>query len=772
MPLERPRLTAPRLGRWLSHWITWLAWAGILGMTLADRPDRRDCATTANASPAGVAAVVCEREYRRTGDPATGIHLANSLRRNRNIIAAKEIARGLQETSARGDALRILGDIAREEGQLGDAIIKLEAARELHRVAHQPANLARDDQRLSAVLDDQHRFGEALLVLEECIASSQEAGDDAFEHYCHLSTATVLSHAGHFEPAVREFDRAEQVAAATEHDRTWLEIERGDLHQRKGLNEQAVEFFKRARAHNERAQIQGLGLTIELDIATSLADLGKIAEAEQHFAAAQMLNIDHEEDARVMQLAARIAYRRGDLALAWSLNERAFQPPREGERDDDDDMLDVAVMQARIALERGDPASAETWAKRGIDMAERFRSAQFALELRPWTLAARREPYELWFVALARAGRFQDAMLALGRWQGRTVLDAMVQTGSHTPLNLHSAAHRAETLGRWLPAIAHAPFAQPLDPHAVIETLRTTDVLALVIADQHVWRATANRGQLEIRDLGAQTALRDRIALFSDKPTDRALGDELGALLLNDESARPTGAALHVLLDGTLAQLPIAALRVHGRPVIAVRPVVRVATLPETPCRPVAPTGRATVIGDAGHDLSGARLEAEQSAALLGTASITGAAATADALFAAMTDSVLHIAVHGDIDRGGGALKFYDRDVTAAEIAAHGRAPSLAVLSACVSGQSNDPELAGSVATAFLIAGSQQVVATSTAVDDKEARSVMIAFYRSGGVSDPVRALARVQARFADTSNTVWPHFSVFGHETCAAAQQ
>jgi hypothetical protein len=96
------------------------------------------------------------------------------------------------------------------------------------------------------------------------------------------------------------------------------------------------------------------------------------------------------------------------------------------------------------------------------------------------------------------------------------------------------------------------------------------------------------------------------------------------------------------------------------------------------------------------------------------------------------------------------------------------RAPSLVVLSACDAAVSADSdfELAGSLASGFLGAGSQHVVATLGQITDSGAPEISTRFYRAG-VADPARALAAVQAELAKTGNRDWPYFAVFGPDVC-----
>jgi hypothetical protein len=56
------------------------------------------------------------------------------------------------------------------------------------------------------------------------------------------------------------------------------------------------------------------------------------------------------------------------------------------------------------------------------------------------------------------------------------------------------------------------------------------------------------------------------------------------------------------------------------------------------------------------------------------------------------------------------------------------------------------------------------VVATLRPVGDTDALELTRQFYDAGGASDPIHALARVQAQLAERgTNKEWPNFAVFG---------
>ena len=187
------------------------------------------------------------------------------------------------------------------------------------------------------------------------------------------------------------------------------------------------------------------------------------------------------------------------------------------------------------------------------------------------------------------------------------------------------------------------------------------DLVALFVASDAVWRISARHGQLDIVNLGALAELLPALNEFRSYPTQVELGQQLGEKLLGREPFRATEETLFVLLDGNIggeiAGLPIAALRVDGKPLIALRGIVRPARLSE-------------------------------------------------------------------------------------------------------------------LATGFLASGSSQVIATLRPVGDVGAAEIAARFFAEQGVDDPVRTLAHIQSALAQTRNTDWPNFVLYGHDICRRGPQ
>jgi tetratricopeptide (TPR) repeat protein len=745
------------------------------GWLYLHRTTRPDCEAASRTEPYGTIVVICQEEYERTREPATGARLADALRRSGNRAAAGGLANELLATEARSDAFWILGEIASTEKQWDRAIDLLQEARKLHRAEQRHVSVARDALSLAKLHSNSNRLAEALYAADECITESRAGSDREVEGLCHLAAAHLLTLAGYFDGTRLELNAAEPLVKL-DRDKARLEFERGNLLQEllrgKDLHDgqgQAIAHLERALALATRARATSLVLSLEMNLAFSLAQQGRVDQAELHHKVAVALDSNKDYESEIAQIAARITYRRGDLERAFAMNAALYPTMAPG-----DDRFEVCVLQARIAIARNDLVAAELWARRGIEEVDRLRTTQTALELRPWVLASRRAAHELLFMVLAHTKRFAEAIAIFDQWQGHTLLEAMSRPELGKQPALAEMASKIESLRKLMPAASRAPLLSSGD-RDVAGALRSLDLFALAIVDGNVWRMTAQRGQLRIDKLGSLNELSEELDKFQANPTDPALAAAAGERLVPAELFGETS-TLHVVLDTQLASLPVVALRRGDKPLIAVRPVIRLPRLPSGPasatdaaCATPAGTGGATVLADPDGSLPSARMESKEIAPLLATTPLVGASATSKALFAAKPSSVLHVAVHAGFDTYGGVLRLHDRPVSALEISTNKLGPPLVVLAGCSTAGSADPELAGSLSTAFLASGSSQVIATLRPVTDEGAVDVMRRFYQRGGIADPVRTLAAIQTELAGSANKDWPNFAVFGNNGCAS---
>lgn len=725
----------------------------------------RNCAIAAHDERPD-AVTVCRHAYDESQDPTIGVLLAKAQFAADDYDSAARLASQLL-TMRRSDALYILGQVARADGRNDEAVALLQQARQLHRAERRPEEVASDDGLLASVQTDRSEFAEALCLVDECIAEAKLARSAERQRYCHVAAARTLIGIGYWSAAESEIELASELAT-TDNQRSHVNYQRGNAESEMGYHALASSHFETALRQHRPQEIAWI-LKTELDLAYSYAEQGKIGDAQRYLADATLRDSRHQKEPERTWVAAWIAYRQHDLTNAAALTEKYFKLRATDDSFDRDDRIDVAALGARIELERNDLEHARRWAQLGVDQAERVRGAQSVLELRPWVLAKRREPYELLFVALARSQQVEEAAMIFDQWQGRTVQDALVRSRPSASLGYREMADHITKLGEWMRVASQAPFARNPDRGTVLRTMRDIDLLALIVANGEVWRLTANHGPPRLIRLGPFDEIKEIVEQFRGYPTDMQKSS-LVAQLLPDDVFRTTREALHVLVDGRLPPLPVAALQRGGAPLVAMRPIVRMLRLPETRCVHVARSGHATVLADPAGNLPNTRTEAEQVGPLLHATSVIGNGATRAVLLSAAHDAVLHVATHGEVGNDGAALLLADGEMPALEISARRVAPSLAVLSACDTALSShhDVELAGSLVAGFLGAGSQQVVATLGGIRDEGAPEIMAQFYRAGGVADPARALAIVQSALAKTNNVDWPYFAVFGPDVCS----
>ena len=718
------------LARRRARRIAWIAaplvaGGGVLALLAAptgrvDPAIRADCERTVREGNEGLAVVVCRDEYARTGDPRTGARLANALRRSGDLRTAAAAARGLLATAARADALYTLGKIASQEGHDEDAERALRLAAEQHRADGRWSEAAKDLLATSELVAKRRDFAAALLVLDEGVRDARRASDRTTEGYCHLGAARVLSQLGVPGVALRELDRAGELFES-DGDRTWLYLERGNVLQEIGDNARAVPALAQALALAERESRSRSALTARLNLAYSLAELGRVPEAAAQLDAARALDPEDRKIFHRAGLAARVAARRGALAEAAAHADRALAAPGAS----DDDLLERELLRTEIALEQGALPAAESWARRAVERVEAARAGRSPIQARARLAAERRAAYELLFASVARRGDAAAALVVLDRWRGRAILDELARAGGageQAPA-LAAVAGRIRMLEQLLPGLETSALAKPAAEDAILGAARAAPLLALVVARDELWRITSIRGELRIANAGAAAPVREQVDRLAAAPGDPVLSAALGALLVPAELARPGAGALRVILDEPLARLSIGGLRVGGRALSAVRPVVHAARPSEAGCVPARGEARAAVVAGA---------------------------ATRAALFAAEASELLHVGVRAEAGDLGPSLVLRDGRATALELAGRRHAPARVVLA--TPGVTDGGGYV--LAMAFVAAGAGQVIASLGPVSD-------------GAAARLAEALDRPAAA-ADHPEPDWSAYAVFGRATCS----
>jgi hypothetical protein len=783
--------------RWrIPRSVGWLALATVLAMKfVVCRSAAIDCKTAANTATDAIAVMVCQQEYLHTGDPKAGVMLASAELRSGNHAVASAIANGLIVTAERGGALRVLGKIAAADQRYTIAESYLVRAQVIHRAEHDFGELARDEQALIATQGYLSHYADSLRSADDCARHARDAHDVVIEMYCHLAPLSSLVELGAINTAereLREVDRLARQQPNPARQLAWIAFESGNLMQETPPDPLRPHYYKSeiAAFHNalsmaERAQLRDLVVGSETNLAYSQIHAGKLDEAAHSLDEA---DIHDHEDASLydrQRLRADLALHRGDLHTAAALCDRLYATP---DIDNIFDRLEITSLAARTALAAHDLETAERWARRGISEASKLPAQQRSTELRAWTLSRFHEPYEMLFTTLVRAGRLDEAVQAFDQLQGHMMFDSLLRPSASTPFDLRQAAVRLDSVEGSAVALANNRILHGEPSDVRLAKIRATELVALVIANGDLWRITSGGGQIAITDLGGLVDdeeprreppadcsedpvthnLYQLIEHFASSPTQRACADRLGQLLLPDAVFHPTDSALRVVLDAPLADLPIAALRHAGQLIIAVRPIVRAPRLSAVECaRRADHPPRPVIVADASANLPYARDEAVALARSLDASAEIGARATSTAVRAAAPGGLLYVGTHAGVDEHGGYLQLADGPLYALDLSQRNGAPERVVLASCISALSNALGSIGSLATAFLVAGSTQVVATLRKVSDLGAHELTTAFFANDGTHDPVRALARAQTQLAETSNTDWPSFAVFGQEFC-----
>ncbi len=283
----------------------------------------------------------------------------------------------------------------------------------------------------------------------------------------------------------------------------------------------------------------------------------------------------------------------------------------------------------------------------------------------------------------------------------------------------------------------------------------------------------------------AFAAVRDGVAVRRldeafETPLAARPGEELAALLIEPFTAEIRRATeIHVVAPGALREVDFHALPFDGDLLLAHAPVVYRLGLPAVAGE--APDGFEALVV-AGPGLLEATAEAAAVRRVLESRPgawrvdlLDGAAASGREVRRRLPEvDLLHYAGHADFDRatrgwdshlalaGGGRL-------TVGDVLAAPGVPRWVVLSGCQTGRDAgaSPVPGIGLAQAFLVAGSEAVVAATADVSDAEARAMMELLYRHWDAS-PALAAALQKAQLERRSQTQtpdWRHFRILARD-------
>jgi hypothetical protein len=286
---------------------------------------------------------------------------------------------------------------------------------------------------------------------------------------------------------------------------------------------------------------------------------------------------------------------------------------------------------------------------------------------------------------------------------------------------------------------------------------------------------------------------------------ERAVGRELSKVRRGDDPARLAEALLapfddvlegasrvRLLPSGALAALDLHALPFRGAPLLAHAEVTYGVDrgeasslggpplIPPTPAADLPRPPRALLLVDPRGNLASAAQEGDRVRAALVAAGwevdeLRHEAATREAVLGRLASGrfeLLHYAGHAAFLGASGwqsrLLLAWGGSVGVVDLLGLPRAPRLVVLSACESAATDprDQPLGMNLANAFLAAGSELVIASERAVDDRVAEAIMARLYArealdpaSVGAAALVRALGRAELATRAEATSDWAVF-------------
>lgn len=715
------------------------------------------CESLVDAEHYADAAPQCLEVFRATGSPSAAVGAARSaweLEHDDDVRwLTAELIQGPE--AAWGHFLR--GRVAFASGDRAVGYAETQGALLLDLAARDHAAVARDLSVLSFRLASDGHVREAIAAAEETRSRAVLGHDVEREVWALCELGDLWANVG--DPAralMRYHDAVARQPITRERDRAEIELKEARVQVDLGHDELARLGLYRGLARAASIGASELVVEARINLAEIAWDQRDLSTAATHLSEARRALPRGARPAVLTVHQVRLALERGQLDLASQVLDAAPQASPDWEWRLDD-------LRGEVAEARGTPEAAVDAYMRSVETIERLRTSLRGNELKATFLTERRHPQGALFVLAVNAHDDARAFAVAEALLSRSFLDTFVAAESRAePLD------RIETVAELTRQLDLSPTAALRPASEVLAAVRGTTVLVYLEVREVLYCIVIEHGKPRVVRLAARPDVVGRLVERSASPGDSAtVGDTLGAALLPDELGDLADRQLYVVSSGPVAGASFASLRRRGALLIEdhdLAMIPSVGVLARLLSEPAWTGSGAVVLGDPHGDLPAARLEAIHAARRLGVSSRLGSEATWSIFVSARRAGVLHIASHSEIGRDGARLALANALPTAVDILAAGMRPRLAVLASCASGVTTLPEFWGSLAAAFLAAGSRSVVASMWAVDDRIAGELLDQFYAHGGAVAPSRALAAAQRALARRyPASAWAAFVIIG---------
>ncbi|MFN3199681.1 MAG: CHAT domain-containing protein [Bradymonadia bacterium] len=703
-------------------------------------------------------------------DSKVGLALARAHGRRKEKGPLQDVVKGMAGLDGEGAALRLLAKIEGRQGEQKRAVSLLEKALKVDRASNRLAEVAKDAQALAGLWWRQGRYQKALALISQAADAARGADDQRLMGFVRLAEGSIRNELGDARGAERAWRNArDMLEKASSGDRAWaalklgrLRVEEGRMAMARVALEEALELGKgEARPDVMRA--------IHLNLSIAAMETGELEISARHMAEVDTI-LAKVPDARFqvtrdifMGILRRYQGRLEESQKALAAAEAGVLQPELGWRAGLEAGL-TAEAQGRL------DAAAEAYA-RSIEHIESMRSDLTSEDLKGWFLGAKQAPYGALFALHARAGRSWQALAVQERALARMFIDAFVTRAT--------GEGRAEYLRDLVPALGASKAVKPgASAEGLKKALGDQIIMGWFPEGERLWWIYLAHGVPQLRPLSITREALDKkvdalLSALAQPETAAGAAVALGEALIPADVELPPGPLHLVIPGGALARVPFALLRHRGHALvehheIALTPGLTALVAAEALAHAdTASADPPIVLGDGRGDLPGAAEELAAVGDRLGVRPLTGMDASPDALREGRRARVMHIATHVSVGPSGGRLIMGGgATVDGAWIMKHNLSPQIAVLTGCASGATRGEGLWGSVASAFLAAGTPTAVAALWSVDDKATRRFAELLYAGEGLGAGVpKAVARAQRqlRAEGYAPKDWAPFVVIG---------
>ncbi len=699
----------------------------------------------------------CLEAYRRKGNNRDLQGLAMSYVRLGDDEQARALALKALKAPDHGDAYIVLSYVALRGGDYEAMEIYKQSALQAHKIAGNRSGLVQAKISSSQAAWQEGSYAFALSEADEALRMAKELDDPRRQRAAYFARSAALARQGDFREAGNAL--LEVLASATEPcDKALAYLKAGALRLEMKAEGMAADELRKAEQHNQECDSQDIAMQIAMNQVPllwkghpdqAIARLGKVENAKGVGVETQLFR-------------GYLAADSGSLEAAdFHLHLAAGLP-----NPDADWLWEILLARGQLA-ELRDPVNRAQLAEQHYraSIAEVTKLRSNSQRRAAYLLESHRAPYEGLMSLLARQGRWRE------------VLEVVLELDASDMLRDPSEGTLAKR--------ALQTDIDDASVTAVLEAWRGRELVIVFtqakreIGDgrERAYRLRIRGGEVSGEDVGDAEQLREWAAQLAASLAEREAARGLGQLFVPADA--PPGVPLEILAIGPLGKVRLPALRgADDALLLGRRALVRVLALraftPET-----AAGGESVVLADPSGDLQHSRSEGAMVAKALAAElpahavrSFARGEATRERLWEARGAGLLHYAGHVVAEGSRRALRLAgDQEVTPEDIVQHNLAPRLAVLASCISSNSEDQSGFGSIAAAFLEAGTAAVVATDRTVPDDLASEVMEGFYQQPSWrTAPAVALAQVQLELAhraeragDTSAKAqaWASFSV-----------